>query len=125
MAFKLEEGRYGQLTYLRIYQGKLEKGMNIVNVKNGSQIKLSRLVRMHSNEMEVRGLCVLQRFESEGFELHLLLLLRWSDCCGLLVLTLLLQDVDSLGSGEIGAMFGIECHSGDTFSGGDTSLSMV
>jgi translation elongation factor EF-G len=54
LAFKLEEGRYGQLTYIRVYQGKVKKGGNIANVRTGKKLKVSRLVRMHSNEMEVR-----------------------------------------------------------------------
>lgn len=52
LAFKLEEGKYGQLTYVRVYQGKLKKGMSIVNVKTGKKTKLARLARMHSEEME-------------------------------------------------------------------------
>jgi elongation factor G len=53
LAFKLEEGRYGQLTYIRVYQGKIKKGGNIGNVRTGKKLKVARLVRMHSNEMEV------------------------------------------------------------------------
>jgi len=52
LAFKLEETRFGQLTYLRIYQGMLKKGNQIVNVNDGKKVKLSRIVRMHSDDME-------------------------------------------------------------------------
>jgi translation elongation factor EF-G len=52
LAFKLEDGRFGQLTYLRVYQGTLAKGKEIVNTRTGKRAKVGRLVRMHSDEME-------------------------------------------------------------------------
>ncbi|KAL0576226.1 Elongation factor G, mitochondrial [Marasmius crinis-equi] len=86
LAFKLEEGRFGQLTYMRVYQGSLRKGQTIFNARTGKKIKLSRLARMHSNEME---------------------------------------EIESIGPGEICAMFGVECSTGDTFTDGTTSYSMT
>lgn len=85
LAFKLEEGRFGQLTYMRVYQGSIRKGQFIFHARTGKKIKVSRLVRMHSNEME---------------------------------------DVDHIGPGEICAIFGIECASGDTFTDGSTNYTM-
>lgn len=52
LAFKLEESRFGQLTYLRIYQGAIKKGMNIINATSGKKTKVPRLVRMHASEMQ-------------------------------------------------------------------------
>ena len=51
LAFKLEESRFGQLTYIRVYQGTIRKGMMVYNTKSGKKVKVPRLVRMHSNEM--------------------------------------------------------------------------
>ncbi|WWD22737.1 elongation factor G, mitochondrial [Kwoniella shandongensis] len=85
LAFKLEEGRYGQLTYMRVYQGELKRGSLIYNARTGKKVKVPRLVRMHSDEME---------------------------------------DVEAIGAGEICAMFGVECSSGDTFTDGSTTYSM-
>ena len=85
LAFKLEQGRYGQLTYLRIYQGQVNKGDMVFNTRTGQKIKLGRLVRMHSDDME---------------------------------------DIEQAGSGDIIAMFGVDCAAGDTFHGPDQKYSL-
>ncbi|KAL4247678.1 Elongation factor G, mitochondrial [Abortiporus biennis] len=85
LAFKLEEGRFGQLTYIRVYQGTLKKSQNIFHARTGKKVKVPRLVRMHSDEME---------------------------------------DIEEIGPGEICAIFGVECASGDTFTDGTTSYTM-
>jgi len=43
---------YGQLTYLRVYQGSLSKGAELLNTRNRKRIKVGRLVMMHASEME-------------------------------------------------------------------------
>jgi elongation factor G len=86
LAFKLEDGKYGQLTYIRVYQGTVEKGSTIVNVRNGKKVKVGRLARMHADQME---------------------------------------EVDSLRAGYIGALFGIECSSGDTFVSPGINMTMT
>jgi elongation factor G len=85
LAFKLEESNFGQLTYIRVYQGSLKKGMNVFNARTDKRIKIPRIVRMHSNEME---------------------------------------EVQEIGAGEICAVFGVDCASGDTFTDGNLPYSM-
>src|SRR5258706_10821160 len=52
LAFKLDDGRYGQLTYIRVYQGTIEKGSSIINARTKKKHKVGRLVRMHADKME-------------------------------------------------------------------------
>lgn len=76
LAFKLQDTPFGQLTFMRVYQGRLNKGDFIYNTSTKKQVKVPRVVRMHADEME---------------------------------------DLDGASAGDIVAMFGIDCASGDTF----------
>jgi elongation factor G len=86
LAFKLEDGRYGQLTYVRIYQGQINKDDFVVNTRTGKKVKVGRLVRMHSDDKE---------------------------------------EITNAGAGDICAIFGVDCNSGDTFTDGTVNLAMT
>jgi elongation factor G len=86
LAFKLEDGQYGQLTYIRVYQGSVKKGSELYNTRSRKKFKIGRLIRMHSDHME---------------------------------------DIIEAGCGDIVALFGIECASGDTFCSPELNYSMT
>jgi len=86
LAFKLEEGRFGQLTYIRVYDGTIRKGDVILNTTTQKKVKVPRLVRMHSDDME---------------------------------------DVTEASAGDIVALFGVDCASGDTFTNGKVNFAMT
>jgi elongation factor G len=85
LGFKLEDGQYGQLTYVRVYQGALKKGDELYNTRARKRFKVGRLVRMNSAAME---------------------------------------DINEGAPGDIVALFGVDCASGDTFCGGKLNYAM-
>ena len=52
MAFKIVDDEFGQLTFMRIYQGTIEKGGTYVNQRTGRKERFSQIVRMHSDKRE-------------------------------------------------------------------------
>jgi len=52
MAFKIIDDAYGQLTFMRIYQGTLAKGEGYYNQRTQQKQRFSRIVRMHSDKRE-------------------------------------------------------------------------
>ena len=85
MAFKLVEEAFGQVTYMRIYQGTLSKGEFYWNSRQRKKARISRILRVHADEKE---------------------------------------DIDSAGAGDIVAVMGIECATGDTYCAEGTNLSL-
>jgi elongation factor G len=77
MAFKIVDDPYGQLTFMRLYQGRIDKGETYVNQRTGRKERFSRIVRMHADKRE------------EIAEAH---------------------------PGDIVAVMGIDCASGDTYA---------
>jgi len=86
LGFKLEDGQYGQLTYVRVYQGTLKKGEELYNTRSRKKFKVGRLVRMNSASME---------------------------------------DINEGVPGDIVALFGVDCASGDTFCSAGLNYAMT
>jgi len=86
LAFKLEDGPYGQLTNLRVYQGTIQKRDQLLNTRSQQIIRVGRLVKMHADTM---------------------------------------ADISQAENGDIVALFGIDCRSGDTFVTPGLNYSMT
>ncbi|HIB85190.1 MAG TPA: elongation factor G, partial [Chromatiaceae bacterium] len=52
LAFKIMDDRFGALTFIRIYSGKLEKGSTILNTFTGKTERVGRIVEMHADSRE-------------------------------------------------------------------------
>ncbi|MDN3640598.1 elongation factor G [Simiduia curdlanivorans] len=50
LAFKIMDDRFGALTFIRIYSGKLNKGDTILNSFTGKTERVGRMVEMHAND---------------------------------------------------------------------------
>ncbi|MBJ2128831.1 elongation factor G [Alteromonas sp. IB21] len=50
LAFKIMDDRFGALTFVRIYSGKLNKGDTILNSATGKTERVGRMVEMHAND---------------------------------------------------------------------------
>ncbi len=85
MGFKIVDEQFGQVTYTRIYQGKIEKGKQYKNSRTGKSQRVGRILRMHANDRE---------------------------------------DLDVARTGDIVALMGVDCASGDTFCDASISYSL-
>ena len=52
LAFKIMDDRFGALTFIRIYSGKLEKGTSVLNTFTGKTERIGRIVEMHADSRE-------------------------------------------------------------------------
>jgi elongation factor G len=52
MAFKLVEETFGQVTYTRIYRGKIVKGQQYINSRTGKKQRVMRILKMHADSKE-------------------------------------------------------------------------
>ncbi len=56
LAFKIMEDRFGALTFIRIYSGKMDKGMQVLNTFTGKTERIGRIVEMHADDrIELEG----------------------------------------------------------------------
>ncbi len=85
MAFKLVEESFGQVTYMRIYQGTLSKGTFYFNSRQRKRARISRILRVHADQKE---------------------------------------DIDAASAGDIVAVMGLECATGDTYCSEGSNLSL-
>ena len=49
LAFKIVSDKFGRLTYIRVYSGRLEKGSYVLNAGRGKKERISRILQMHAN----------------------------------------------------------------------------
>jgi elongation factor G len=52
MVFKIADESFGQLSYIRVYQGRLTKGRQYRNARTNRVVRIGRIVRMHANDRE-------------------------------------------------------------------------
>ncbi len=117
LAFKLEEGKFGQLTYMRIYSGSICKGDNVINVVTGKRIKV-RTVPLVTVSCAGMARDAVGRSKTVPLSRHSTLSLCWQVPRLVRMHSKDMEDITEAGAGDIVAMFGIECSTGDTFTDG-------